>query len=235
MSARIEGQPAYVLHLRAYRDSSAIIDLFSRDYGYLSVVAKGLKSSSKSRQQWRAALQPGNLIQVSWQGRSELKTLVDAQLNSTFPLRGNALYCAFYINELLGRLLQPFDPQAEVFKLYGRSLLELSSGSHVEPILRSFELTLLTELGYGVDFSPIESAPEAYFIYDPEYGFCQVSASMDAHQKAFSGHLLQQLARAEWDADTLKVAKRLNRLILAPLLGDRPLNSRKLFLRQYSD
>lgn len=232
MSGRVEEQPAYVLHLRAYRDSSAIVELFSRDYGRVSAVAKGLKGSAKRRQSWRSALQPGNLLTVSWLGRSELKTLADVQLSSTFPLRGDALYCSFYINELVGRLLQPFDAHPHLFKLYGRSLMELCSAQSLEPCLRRFELALLAELGYGIDFDALAAAPATYYVYHLDEGFCPVPESQAGQAGVFPGECLIALSRQDWEtAGVLAVAKRLNRQVLAPLLGDRPLQSRKLFVR----
>ncbi len=232
MTVRVDAQPAYVLHLRAYRDTSAIVDIISRDYGRVSILAKGLKGRAKGRQQWRGALQLGNLLHISWQGRAELKLLTDVQLNSDFPLRGDALYCTFYINELLERLLQPLDPQAEIFDLYGRCLLGLSSGAALEPTLRRFELALLDALGYGIDFSGLSGGSDNRYIYDSEQGFCPAPASLGDTASSYPADLLMRLALGELDVATLPLAKRLSRQALAPLLGERPLQSRKLFLRR---
>ncbi len=230
MSARVDAQPVYVLHLRPYRDSSAIIDVLSRDYGRLSVIAKGLRGAAKSRQQWRGALQLGNSLHIGWRGRSELKTLVDAQLHSHFPLQGDALYCAFYLNELLERLLHPLDPQSDLFELYGRCLLALSSGQPIEPVLRRFELAMLEVLGYGIDFSAVGDDPQSRYIYDCEQGFCPAPQTLSAQVTVYPAGVLMRLAGGELDTQTLPLAKRLCRQALAPLLGDRPLHSRKLFL-----
>lgn len=230
MSARVEAELGYVLHQRPYRDTSAIIDVFTRDHGRVSLVAKGFRNAVKSRQRWRADLQVGNLLVLSWSGRGDLKTLIDAQLETRFPLKGDALYCAFYVNELLQRLLHPYDSQADVFTLYGRCLLGLSVEAQAEPVLRRFEFSLLEVLGYGVDFSVLEDWPDSPVGFDPERGF--VSADVvDAHQPLFALDTLRRVAQGHDDKMSLKVAKQLVRYAMAPLLGDRPLNSRKLFMQ----
>ena len=230
MTARVEAEPGYVLHVRAYRDTSAIVDIFSRHYGRVSVVAKGLKSSAKARQNWRAGLQPGNLLLLSWSGRGELKTLSDVQLNSRFTLKGDALYCAFYVNELLQRLLHPFDPQPDVFSLYGQCLLGLSGDPKPEPVLRRFEFALLNELGYGVDFSALDNCRLQSVGFHPEQGFL-APEQLPPGCPQFSVTGLQRVARGDFDATSLKLAKQLTRLALSPLLGGQPLNSRKLFMQ----
>ena len=229
-TARVEAEPGYVLHVRAYRDTSAIIDVFSRHHGRVSAVAKGLKANTKGRQRWRADLQPGNLLFLSWSGRGELKTLSDVKLNSRFPLKGDALYCAFYVNELLQRLLHPLDPQPDIFSLYGQCLLGLSRDPEPELALRHFEFALLNQLGYGVDFSALDDCPAASVGFHPEQGFL-LPELLPPDSPRFPVADLQRIASYDFDADSLKVAKQLSRLALAPLLGGRPLNSRKLFMQ----
>ena len=230
MATRVEAEPAYVLHLRPYRDSSAIVDVFTRHHGRVGLVAKGLKNAAKSRQSWRADLQPANLLQLSWTGRGELKTLTDVQLNSRFPLQGDALYCVFYVNELLQRLLHPFDPQIEVFSLYGQCLLGLSADAHPEPALRRFEFALLEQLGYGVDFAGLGGSGLQRVGFDPEQGFI-AAEQLPPGQPVFAVESVLAVARGDSDAQSLKTAKQLVRLAMSPLLGDRPLNSRKLFMQ----
>ena len=227
---RVDAEAAYVLHLRPYRDTSAIVDLLSQHHGCVSVVVRGLRGSGKQRQGWRAALQIGNLLHVSWQGRGELKNLNEAQIHSRFELRGQSLYCAFYVNEIVERLLHRHDPQPGVFQLYGRCLLALSSNSEYEQALRIFESGLLRELGYGIDYvdgNGGELCAQALYQFVPQQGFVET-----VEPGGVSGAVLRQLAESDYSGDGLLVAKRLHRRALGDLLGDRPLNSRKLFVQR---
>ncbi|NKI17093.1 DNA repair protein RecO [Spongiibacter sp. KMU-166] len=224
---RVDAEPAYVLHLRPYRDTSAIVDVLTQHHGCVSVVARGLRGGGKNRQSWRAALQVGNLLYLSWQGRGELKTLTDAQAHSRFELRGSALYCTFYVNEIIERLLHRHDPQPGIFQLYGRCLLALSTDANYELALRRFEGGLLRELGYGIDYVDVDGGglrDDANYQFLPRQGFVLTDAPDGLH-----GGVLRRLADNDYSGQGLLVAKRLHRRVLADLLGDRPLNSRKLF------
>ncbi|MGD8526309.1 MAG: recombination protein O N-terminal domain-containing protein, partial [Thioalkalispiraceae bacterium] len=39
--SKVELQHGYVLHARPYRDTSSLLEIFSRDYGRQSLVARG--------------------------------------------------------------------------------------------------------------------------------------------------------------------------------------------------
>ena len=139
--ARILLQPAYVLHSRSFRETSLIVEAFTREHGRVAVVARGVKSP-KSR--WRNALQPFRPLLLSWNQKSDLGTLTAAdQVASPPALQGQALYCGLYLNELLMRLLHRGDPHAEVFERYRQVLAELASGVSPQPVLRIFEKHLL--------------------------------------------------------------------------------------------
>ena len=229
---RVDGAPCFVLHLRAYRDTSALVELFSLDYGRFTCVAKGLRGASRSRQQWRAALQVLNLVAVSWQGRGELKSLLDAQHQRSYSLKGRSLYCGFYINELLSRLLYHHDPHPELFLNYTHCLSELELEAPLEPTLRRFEFSLLESLGYGVNLTFCADGgdairPDAGYRFDSGEGFVLVADS--AASFTYSGADLLQLAADDYSGSALQTAKKLSRQLLQPLLGDKPLQSRALF------
>ncbi|MBQ0796640.1 DNA repair protein RecO [Zhongshania sp.] len=229
---RVDGAPCFVLHLRPYRDTSALVELFSLDHGRFTCVAKGLRGGSRSRQQWRAALQVLNLVSVSWQGRGELKSLLDAQHQRSYALKGRSLYCGFYMNELLERLLYRHDPHPDVFLSYTHCLSELERDAPLEPTLRRFEFSLLESLGYGVNLTFCAHSSEvvqsdAHYRFDAGEGFVHVAEG--APGLIFSGADLLQLAADEYNDSTLRAAKKLSRQLLQPLLGDKPLQSRALF------
>lgn len=229
---RVDGAPCFVLHLRPYRDTSALVDLFSLEHGRFTCVAKGLRGSGRSRQQWRAALQVFNLVSVSWQGKGELKSLLDAQHQQSYTLKGRALYCGFYINELLERLLYRHDPHSDIFLNYTHCLSQLEQDEALEPILRRFEFSVLESLGYGVNLGfcahsnePVQK--ERYYRFDSSEGLILTAENVSG--LLFSGADLLQLSVDDYSGSALLAAKKITRLALSPLLGDKPLRSRSLF------
>lgn len=223
-------QPAYVLHSRPYRDTSLIIECFTRDHGRVAAVARGAK---RARSAQKGQLQPFVPLLLSWTGRGELVTLTGVE-NHGMPmfLTGKRLVSGLYLNELLMRVLQRDDAYANLFDCYAMALQSLWHAAHIAVSLRVFEKQLLTELGYGL---PLEADAEtgetitadAYYRYDPARGFVQTQdRSLD---RVFRGASLQALAMEQLpEGECLLDAKRLLRVALAPLLGQRPLRTREL-------
>ena len=69
---RVAITPGFVLHRRAYRESSLLLEVFSRDYGRLGLLARGVRNSRSRR---TALLQPFVPLQMAWSGRGELPVL----------------------------------------------------------------------------------------------------------------------------------------------------------------
>jgi DNA repair protein RecO (recombination protein O) len=232
MSARIDRQPAFVLHRRSYRESSLLLDLLTRDQGRVSVVARAARGGKRD---WGALCQPFKPLLVGWSGQRELKTLTAAERAARgFEIRGARLYSALYANEILVRLLQPLDPHPALFDAYARLLEAMAQGGDLEPLLRIFEMQLLRELGYALELDREASSglvlePAAHYAYEPTQGL-SLARSSDA-ANSYPGWVLAAIARADYsEAETRRVAKRLMRRALAELLGDKPLNSRAYFL-----
>jgi DNA repair protein RecO (recombination protein O) len=234
---RIELQPAYILHRRAYRETSFLVELFTQEHGRLTVVAKGVRKPKSSSQ---GLLQPFVPVLVSWAGKSELMTMMHVEARGeNKPLHGECLFAGFYLNELLMGLLQKWDPDPSLFSAYEQTLAKLQQQMLDEKILRSFEKYLLEELGYGL-FQKAESAnqdailTDRYYWFVAEQGFVLSDAtesSVGVASNLFLGERLLAIAKEDWfDAEVLQDAKRLMRLILMPLLGNRQLHSRKLFV-----
>lgn len=229
MDYRVEGQAAYVLHTRAYRDTSAIVELFSLEHGRVAAVSRGMRrANSKSK----ALLQPFVPLQVNWQGRNELKTLTLAESTGyTGMLSGNALICALYANELLLKLLAVFDPHPKLFVYYQyliNSLLE----NDIEVALRIFERQLLISIGYGADLSELEAA-SIYFFDLKQLVFKKVATIDDRYKSLyFWGEHLLAIGNDDYDSNAVrKAAKRFSRLQIDHLLQGNTLNSRSLFQR----
>ena len=146
---RIELEPAFVLHARPYRDSSLLLETFSRDHGRLGLIARGARSP---RSRVRGLLQPFVPLLLSWRGRGELGTLTGAEAAGNFvPLSGSAAIIGFYLNELLHRFVHRHDPEPALFAHYGATLERIARESDPEPALRIFEKRLLETVGYALE------------------------------------------------------------------------------------
>ncbi|MBU2097374.1 MAG: DNA repair protein RecO, partial [Gammaproteobacteria bacterium] len=149
MNQTVDLQPAYVLHTRDYRDTSLLVDLLTLDHGVVRVVARGIRGKRSGRRAILQALQP---LLVSFTGKGELKTLTHFEAAaSNFNLERDRLFSAIYINELLCRLLQPYEAHPAIYRLYQSTLFSLMQHFAIEAVLRRFEFGLLKELGYAPD------------------------------------------------------------------------------------
>lgn len=230
---QVQLQPAFILHTRAYRDTSLLVDVLTRDHGRLTVVARGQR---QSRQKARRPLQPFTPLLLSWQGRTDLKTLTAAEFDGTAAfLSGNYLFSGFYANELLMRLLPQGDAHEEVFQAYHDLLSQLAAGEDLEVMLRQFEFRLLDELGYGIDFTMEVNtgealAAESLYVWMNDAGFVELGRNEARGASGFLGRDLLAIASGDFSApETRRTAKRLARTALSPHLGDKPLKSRELF------
>jgi DNA repair protein RecO (recombination protein O) len=147
-AARIQDNPAYMLHATPWRETSLVVQAFSRDYGCVAMVAKGAKRPYSILRPVLSAFQP---LSLSWTGAGEVKTLTRAEVAGVRPLAGSALMSAWYMNELLLRLLPREDAHPVLYDAYDMALRQLAAGTRAAGALRRFEWTLLRETGYGVD------------------------------------------------------------------------------------
>ena len=227
--SRIQLEPAYVLHSRSFRETSLIIEAFTREHGRVAVVARGAKSA---RSRWKNVLQPFRPLLLSWNQKTELGTLTSAdQVASPPALQGQSLYCGLYMNELLMRLLHRGDPHAEVFERYRHVLSELASGDSPQPLLRIFEKHLLEAIGYAMLLdkeydSGADIRAEKWYEYKPDRG---PVAGAGAGKGRVSGVALLALHTEHLDAESLPELRMLMRSVIGYHLGDKPLASLSLF------
>ncbi|KTL61359.1 DNA repair protein RecO [Photorhabdus laumondii subsp. laumondii] len=227
-------QRVFVLHGRPYSETSLLLDLFTENEGRISVLAKGARGR---RSNLKGCLQPFTPLLVRWSGRGAIKTLRDADpISLALPLTGSVLYSGLYINELLSRVLEQGTAYPALFFDYLQCLQILAASEYTpEYALRRFELALLANLGYGVDYLHCAGSGEPVadtmtYRYREEKGFI---ASLVVDHYSFTGRELKSLATREFpDSATLKAAKRFTRIALKPYLGGKPLKSRELF-RQF--
>jgi DNA repair protein RecO (recombination protein O) len=144
---RIADEPAYVLHRYDWSESSLILEVFTRHYGRIALVAKGAKRPSSSL---RPVLLPLQGLHVAFGGDAEIRTLRSAEWQGGHVMpKGEALLAGYYLNELLMTLLARDDPHAALFDVYAQVVQVLASGQSpvLEAALRSYELLLLREVG----------------------------------------------------------------------------------------
>jgi DNA repair protein RecO (recombination protein O) len=228
---RIDHEPGFVLHSTSWRETSLVLDVYTRRHGRMALVARGAKRPAS---QFRGLLNPFCPLALSWSGRQEIKTLVRVEwLGGLAPLRGDGLLAAFYVNELLVRLLARGDPHETLFDAYVETLAALAEDRlRHDDVLRHFELTLLTETGHApslercAEGTPI--APELWYRPEPQRGLVRWERAPDE----FSIRGSSVLALAAGDLSNSEAAgqsKRLLRQLIRYHLEGRPLNTRRIF------
>jgi len=144
---RIANEPSYVLHRYDWSESSLILEVFTRHYGRIALVAKGAKKPSSN---FRPILLPLQPLHVAYGGDAEIRTLKSAEwMGGHVMPTGDALMSGYYLNELLLNLLARDDPHPRLFDVYA-SVVQVIASGHGEALqsaLRTFELLLLREIG----------------------------------------------------------------------------------------
>ena len=226
---RNELQPAFVLHRRPYSNTSLLLEVFLLHEGRMPLLAKG---ATAGRALGASLLQPFLPLLVSRTGRGEVRTLGRFEAaGPPLPLRGPQLYCGFYVNELMVRLVEREAPHRGLFAAYQDTLRRLVEEDDPEPALRRFEVGLLAELGYGL---VLEREAETQAALDPagRYDYIIERGPVTAPTGEVGGSTLLKLADGQALAgDERREARRLLRRVLDHYLGGRPLKSRELFAR----
>lgn len=232
LDVRVTLHPCYILHQRDYRETSKLLEVFSSEYGRISLVARGVK-----RKSFRNAhlLQINRKLDLAWSGRGDLFTLIN--LESGYPvmdLQGRWLLSAFYVNELLLRLLHRHDAHSKLFLAYEQTLHALQRGVNEEKVLRCFELELLKELGYGpvldhaIDTGRKVEPGRDYYFQVNQGPVEEANPGKDLIPVA--GDTLLALARGELESpEAIWQTKRIMRRILAHHLNGKPLSSRMMY------
>ena len=216
----------FLLHQRSYGETSIIADVFTKNSGKMSLIAKGAK---KPRSKFFGYLAPFHKLNVTFSGRSELKTLtsIDRNLSDNSFSMTKISYSLLYINELLIKLLPKDAKHEELFLLYENFLRDVDT-NNLELTLRNFELDLLEMLGYGFDYDvdidfnePID--PKSGYTFVSERGF-RKSKNAD-----ISGKDITNIKNRKLDKVPLKYLKEITTKAISTCLDGRDLSSRKIF------
>lgn len=214
-------QPAFILHARPYRETSLLIEAFTRDHGRIGLVARGVRRE-RSRLP-RGVLQPLQPLLLDWVARGELGTLVGAEAASTpFTLSGDTLLAAIYVNELVLRLSGRNDAHGAAFAAYAQCLARLADDADIAWTLRRFERDFLADLGYGLAL--VQTAEGMPLDADSEYAYDPDSGARGWHDGStfprIAGAALLALDRDERPSpEQLAQLRRLIRAVIRHLLG----------------
>ena len=233
---RVDGAEAYLLHAYPYSETSLILDVFSRDHGRVSILARGARRPRSALRGVLIGFQP---LELGWFGGGEVKTLAKAEWQGGVPLlQGRCLLLGYYLNELLLKLLPREDAHPALFSAYAQALgalaTGLDNGASDAPELRRFEKTLLKELGYGLTLDqeagvgePVQA--ERGYVYLVERG--PVPASGKEGVPTIRGKTLLDLAADDYaDPRTQIESKMLMRQLFNHYLGGQTLQSRRVFV-----
>ena len=232
---RVEHEPAFVLHSYPYKETSLIVEAFSRRVGRTALIAKGAR---RPRSAMRGVLHAFQPLRLTWTGSGEINTLLAAEWQGGMPfLRGFGLMCGFYVNELILRLLPREDSHEALFDAYSGSLERLGRGDPTAAVLRGFEKRLLAELGYAMlldrdaaSGAPID--PSMQYLYDPERGPIPAGAGAEpGGEMVVRGSTLIDLDRDDFTSgQTLHQARSLMRALIGQRLHGQTLHTRSVLM-----
>ena len=139
-----------VLGVRRHGESSAIVELLTREHGrHLGLVRGGASS------RMRPLLQPGNSVMTVWRARLDehlgMYTLEGTRLRAaTLLASSHAVYGVTHL-AALARLLPERDPHEDIYEMLERALDDFDDVGGAAVHLVRFELAMLSELGFGLD------------------------------------------------------------------------------------
>lgn len=231
---KVDGQPAYVLHTYPFRETSLLCEVLTRDYGRIALLARGAR---RPRAAIRGLLMGFQPLEISWAGKGEVLTLMKAEWQGGQPLlSGDALFCGYYINELLMHLLPREDAHEGIFAAYAHMLARLGAvtqGKVDEADLRRFEKALLQELGYGLmldrDTAGRPILANGHYTYRMEQGPVRLEHEQSAAQVIQGQTLLDMAAEDFTNPRTRIEAKMLMRTLIGYYLSGKELQSRKIY------
>jgi DNA repair protein RecO (recombination protein O) len=236
MKRRADHEPAYVLHTYPYKETSLIVEAFTRRFGRVALLARGAR---RARSAMRGILLSFQALRLSWSASAELGNLIAAEWSDALqPLGGRGLMCGFYVNELVLRLLPREDPHEALFDFYREALLRLCAQDH-SSVLRAFEKRLLAELGYAplldrdaASGAPID--PDARYVYEPDRGPLPLHG-IHSGDLVVSGRTLLDLAADDYDRPaTRDEARMLMRSLIGQRLHGQVLHTRSV-LKELND
>jgi DNA repair protein RecO (recombination protein O) len=227
---RADQEPGYVLHTYPYKETSLIVEAFTRRHGRVALLARGARRPRSAMRGMLLSFQP---LDLAWSGAGELATLIRAEWGGALhPLSGRGLMCAFYVNELMLRLLPREDAHETLFDHYAAAIAALAGGESLSAVLRAFEKRLLAELGYApvldheaMSGEPID--PVGRYRYEPDRGPVRGNGG----DLTVSGRTLLDLAADDYTRpETRDEARHLMRALIGQRLHGQVLHTRAVLM-----
>ena len=225
-------QRMWVLRTTPYKEYGQLVVLFTEQFGKITAVVHG---SRRAKSPLKSLLQPFNYISAVLSSKhSELCTLKEVELNCSFPLQQKELICAQYLNEILFYLLENNIPEPQIFNSYLGVLRQLAGGApDIEVLLRNFELELLDNIGYGIDFISDYQGnrirANVSYVYEPDNGFIPVTFESNS-KYTFIGADLASMSRREFgNRRVLSAIKHICKKVINSRIGNHKIYTRALF------
>jgi DNA repair protein RecO (recombination protein O) len=232
---RVELEPAYILHTRAYRETSLLVYALTQRHGVMHMVCRGARKKSLH------LLQPFIKMQLTWSGKSDLVSLnkYEPEKSSYRNDFRTHIQC-FYLHELILGLVPKMSPETELFDLYERTLEAMIAHPKDEAVLRLFELHLLDIIGHPLQLehdvaNQSAVSAEAYYRYQPGVGPSEVSVDPTTHRRPWdivSGQVLIQLNKQALPEQDWVQVKSFLRGLIKYYMDGKPLMTRQLLRAQ---
>ena len=236
MNSKVALQPAVVLHKRPYKETSFLVEFFTQDFGRIAVVAQGVR---RPKSPLRETFLPFGILLITYSGKKDLKKLFDTEVYYRPKNVPNMSYaCLIYINELIMSFLHKEDPHLNLFKSYVNFCKKIENQENqleIEKMLRNFELSLLQEIGYGIDLKRDAETgdylkPDTFYELDSVQGFIPSKNVSQDNNNYFKGEDIISFAKNEFDTkNARKVAKLITRHAIDYRLDGKEIKSRKTF------
>ena len=137
-----------VLARRNYSEADRILVIYSKNYGKISLIAKGVRRLNSRK---RGHLEVFSHIKFSAAKGKNLDILTEAEIIDFFPKVREDLKkvaVAYYLMEVVGRTTRDDEPNTEVFSIILEYLKRLKKEGKLRKLRLDFILKILTDLGF---------------------------------------------------------------------------------------
>ena len=227
MKSNQKESDAFLLHATKFKETSLLCSFFSKEFGKVSAVAKGARSK---KSKFQVLTVPGAVFKIAFSGRKDLKTLTSCESLETLDIKGPNFKIYLYLNEIILKLLESYEPMPEVYESLIKifKFLDGNKNESIEFELRRFEYSLISELGYGFnmdrDVEGNEIEVDSRYSFNPQLGF----SKGDRGQKILGQHLINFVQNNFNGPETRFSIKMIMRSAIENII-EKPLSSREVF------
>ncbi len=144
---------AILIHKLKYGETSAILTVYSKQYGIIKGLFKGAYVNKN-----KAVVQLGNILSISKKYHSIDKLglinieLKESYLSSIMP-DNKKLYLLLSICDIMYKFLPAFEDDINFYNLTKNTIISFCSSEHNEKYYINWEMRLLDKIGYGLDIT----------------------------------------------------------------------------------